>query len=100
MFGNMLEQIQMMKMKMEEVKESLELKQITTEAAGGDIKVVINGNKKIKSISISPSLQFGDKEELEEQLTVAMNRAIEMAEQLYENEMKSVAGGMLPPGMI
>ena len=100
MFGNMMEQLQMMKIKMEEVKASLESKQITTEAAGGDIKIVISGNKKIKSIIISPSLQFGDKDELEEQLTVAINRAIEKAEELYDNEMKSFAGGMLPPGMI
>lgn len=96
----MMEQLQMMKIKMEEVKASLESKQITTEAAGGDIKIVISGNKKIKSIIISPSLQFGDKDELEEQLTVAINRAIEKAEELYDNEMKSFAGGMLPPGMI
>jgi DNA-binding protein YbaB len=25
---------------------------------------------------------------------------MEKAEQVYENEMKAVAGGMLPPGMI
>ena len=45
-------------------------------------------------------MQFGDKEELEEQICVALNRAVEKAEQVHENEMKAVAGGMLPPGMI
>ena len=100
MFGNMMEQLQMMKMKMEEIKNNLETKSITAEAAGGDIQVTINGNKKFKSIQISSALQFGDKEELEEQLCVALNRAMEKAEQVYENEMKAVAGGMLPPGMI
>ncbi|MFN6037679.1 MAG: YbaB/EbfC family nucleoid-associated protein [Bacteroidota bacterium] len=100
MFGNMMEQLQMMKMKMEEIKNNLETKLITAEAAGGDIQVTINGNKKFKSIQISSALQSGDKEELEEQLCVALNRAIEKAEQVYENEMKAVAGGMLPPGMI
>ena len=100
MFGNMMEKLQMMKMKMEEVKENLESKIITEEAAGGDIRISINGNKKVKSVYIASSLQFGDKEELEEQLCVALNRAIEKAEQAYEHEMKQVAGGMLPPGMI
>ena len=90
----------MMKMKMEEIKENLETKIISADAAGGDVRVTINGNKKIKSVTISPSIQFADKEELEEQLCVAINRAIEKAEKMHENEMKAVAGGMLPPGMM
>jgi nucleoid-associated protein EbfC len=99
MLGNMMEQLQMMKLRMEELKEKLEMMTVTAESAGGDIKVTANGNKKIKSVKISPELQFSDPEELEEQLCVAINRAIEKAEQLHENEMKGVANGMLPPGM-
>lgn len=95
----MMEQLQMMKLRMEELKEELDHKTVVGEAAGGDIKVTATGNKKIKSIKITPELQFADPEELEEQLTVAINRAIEKAEELYQNEMKNMAGGMLPPGM-
>jgi DNA-binding protein YbaB len=41
-------------------------------------------------------LQHGDKEELEEQLTVTLNKAIEAADKMNEQEMKKAAGGMLP----
>lgn len=100
MFGNLMEQFQMMKLKMEEVKENLETMKVSAEAAGGQIKVTANGNKKITAISISSEMQFGDPEELEEQLCVAINRALEKAETLYQSEMQKVASGMLPPGMI
>lgn len=100
MFGNFMEQVQMMKMKMEEVKEKLETVSVTGEAAGGDVKVTMNGNKKVKSVTIAPALQFSSHEELEEQLCVALNRAIEKAEQLHQEETSKVASGILPPGMI
>lgn len=93
-----MEQLQIMKMKMEEAKEKMDNLSVTGEAAGGDVKVVVNGNKKVKSIRIAPALQFSSSEELEEQLCVAFNRAIEQAEELYEKEMKGMASGMLPPG--
>lgn len=95
----MMEQLQQMKQKMEEIKEKLETMTVTETAAGGAIKVAANGNKKIMSISISKEIQHADSEELEEQLTVAINRALEKAEALHESEMKGAAMGMLPPGM-
>ncbi len=95
-----MEQFQMMKLKMEELKENLETMSVSAESANGAIKVVASGNKRIKSISIASELQFGEPEELEEQLSVAVNRALDKAEQLYEREMQKITAGMLPPGMI
>ncbi len=94
--GDMMGKLQEMKQKTEEIKNKLEFMTATVEAAGGDIKVLINGNRKIQSVQISPALQHGDKDELEEQLTVALNRAIAKADEMNENEMKTVAGSMLP----
>jgi nucleoid-associated protein EbfC len=99
MFGNigdMMGKLQEMKQKTEEVKAKLEKQFIKVEGAGGDIIVEINGNRVIKQITVSPALQHGDKEELEEQLVVAINKALEKAETLNDSEMKTVAGSMLP----
>jgi nucleoid-associated protein EbfC len=41
-------------------------------------------------------LQHGDKEELEEQLIVSINKAIEKADAINESEMKKAASGLLP----
>jgi hypothetical protein len=95
-FGDMMGKLQEMKQKADEIKLKLDDTIIKIDGAGGDIKIEITGNKKIKSLVIAPGLQHGDKEELEEQLTVTLNKAIEAADKLNEHEMKKAAGGMLP----
>ena len=95
-FGDMMGRLQEMKQKAEEIKTRLDETDLDIEAAGGDIKIKISGGRKIRSLDIAASLQHGDKEELEEQLVVALNRAIDAADKLNEDEMKKAAGGLLP----
>lgn len=95
-FGDMMGKLQEMKQRADEIKATLDVTVIKTEGAGGDIKIEITGNRKIKNLQIAASLQHGDKEELEEQLVVALNKAIEAADKINEEEMKKAAGGILP----
>lgn len=95
-FGDMMGKLQEMKQKTEEIKLKLDNTILNVEGAGGDIKISLTGNKEIKSISISPALQHSNKEEFEEQLVVTLNRALQKAQEVNDNEMKQVASGMLP----
>ncbi len=95
-FGDMMGKLQEMKQKADEIKLKLDSTIINVEGAGGDIKIAITGNREIKSLTIAPGLQHGNTEELEEQLTVTLNKALFKANELNDNEMKSVASGMLP----
>ena len=99
-FGDMLGKIAEVKQKIEEIKVKLETTILNVTGASGDIKITINGNKKIQKLEIAPSLQSASKEELEEQLTVTINKAIEEAEKASAEEMKKVAGGIIPPGLL
>lgn len=94
--GDMMGKLQEMKQKAEEVKVKLESTLIQSDGAGGDVKIVITGSRRIQSIELTDSLQHGDKQALEEQLVVALNRAIEKADRMNEEEMKKAAGGLLP----
>ncbi len=94
--GDMMGKLQEMKQKAEEIKSRLDEVVIPVEGAGGDIKIEITGNRKIKSLAIASALQHGDKQELEEQLTVTLNKAIEKANAVNEEEMKKAASGLLP----
>lgn len=94
--GDMMGKLQEMKRVADEIKVKLDNTLLTVEGAGGDIKITITGNREIKSLSIAPALQHGDKEELEEQLTVTLNKALFKANEVHEAEMKKVAGSMLP----
>ena len=94
-FGDMMGKLQEMKQKADDIKVKLDGIIINVEGAGGDIKIAITGNREIKSLTIAPALQHGDKEELEDQLVVTLNKALFKANETNENEMKQVAGGML-----
>lgn len=95
-FGDMMGKLQEMKQKAEEAKERLDNILLVVEGAGGDIKIEITGNREIKSLSIAPGLQHSAKAELEEQLRVTLNKAIEQSNTLNEAEMKKAASGLLP----
>lgn len=95
-FGDMMGKLQEMKQKAEEIKSLLDATTITEIGAGGDIKIVVTGNREIRSLTIEQALQHGDKEQLEELLLVTLNRAIQKANKLNENEMKKAANGLLP----
>lgn len=97
--GDMMGKLQEMKQQTDAVKAKLSTVILKAEAAGGDIQIDINGNREIKQVRITPALQHGDAEELQEQLVVALNRAIKLADEAHEKEMKNVAAGLLP-GMI
>ena len=94
--GDMMGRSKEMKEKGEEVKQSLELSRIYTEGAGGDIKIEMNGNRKLIRLQIAPGLQHGDNNVLQEQLLLTFNKAVAEADKVFEEEMKKAAGGFLP----
>jgi DNA-binding YbaB/EbfC family protein len=98
--GDMLGKLQEVKKKVEEIKAKLETEKIDVTGASGDIKITINGNRKIQKLEIADALQHGAKDELQEQLLSTINKAIEAADQRSADEMKTVAGGLIPPGLL
>lgn len=96
MFGDLFGKLQEAQQKMQEGRERLANVTVDGEAGEGAVKVSINGNREVKSITIGEHLLTPDnKEELEDLLITALNRALKNAENAWEAEMKGVAGGML-----
>ena len=91
-----------MKKKMEEIQARLET--ITVDGESGDgkykVTVTVTATKKVKNISISDELiQSGDKEHIEDLILIAIERAMEQAQNVAEAETRSIAitsglGGM------
>ncbi len=94
--GDMIGKLKEMKQKADEIKLKLDATVLVIEGTGGDIKIEITGNRDIKSISIAQGLQHGDTKELEQHLKTTLNKALSKANEVNENEMKHVAGAMLP----
>jgi nucleoid-associated protein EbfC len=99
---DMLGKLNEVKKAMEEIKSRLETISVDGEAGEGAVKVVMNGNRKVISVKIADKLMMpGRKEELEELLEMAVNRAGEKAQNVSETEMKAAGKGLLPgiPGL-
>ena len=91
MFDKLLEAQQ----KAGEVKKRLDGIIVSGTAEGGKITVTANGNKVIQSINIDEDLlKTGDKEELEELLIVAINKALVQAENVSQSEMAALTKDM------
>lgn len=82
--------------KAEEIKKRLDSISVSGEAEGGLIRVVATANKEIKEVIIDPVfLSNAEKEELEELLVVALNKAIAQAENISQAEMQAASKDML-----
>jgi nucleoid-associated protein EbfC len=95
MFDKLLEAQQ----KADEMKARLDGISVSGSVEDGKIKVVANGNKVIQSINIDEEfLKQADKEELEELLLTAINKALAQAENVNQSEMAAMTqqmfGGM------
>lgn len=96
MFNKMMD----MQKKVSAAQDALADKTITAEAGGGMVKVTANGAQKIVNIEIDPDVVDPDDKEMLEDLVIAgVNKALEDASDMAEQEMQSSLGGMLPPGM-
>jgi DNA-binding YbaB/EbfC family protein len=83
-------------------KAQEELKDITIEvsAGGGAIKVVIDGQQEVHSVSISPEVIANeDIEMLEDLVMTAMNEAIRKSQEITASRLGGIAGGLKLPGM-
>jgi nucleoid-associated protein EbfC len=78
-----------------EVKKRLDAITVTGTAEGGKITVSANGNKVLQSVTINEEfLKEADKEELEELLVIAVNKALEQAENVNQTEMAAMTKDM------
>jgi nucleoid-associated protein EbfC len=77
-------------------KNKLESLTVVGEAAGGLVRIELNGNRKLKSLEINASLKDIEKEDLEDFISIALDRALEQANEINEKEMSNSATSFLP----
>lgn len=93
--NNLMKQAQKMQKQMQEKQEELGEKTIEMTSGGGAVKVVITGKKEIKELKLNPDVvDPEDVEMLEDLIMSAVNEAIRQVEEMYNNEMGRMTGGM------
>ena len=83
-------------------KAQQELAEMTTEVSsgGGAIKIVIDGQQKIRSVTISPeAINAEDTEMLEDLVMAAVNEAIQKSQEMAASHLSGLTGGLKIPGL-
>lgn len=84
-----------MQRQMEESQKELEEQEITATAGGGAVEVTITGKKEIKAVKLSPEVVDPDDIEMLQDLVVAaVNEAIRKIEELSQESMAKITGGL------
>lgn len=91
----MMAKLQEAQQKIEETKARLNTVLVNGESGSGKVKVTATANREIRTINIDDSL-FSDKEELEDYLIIAINNALNNANEINEREMSAAARGGMP----
>ncbi len=99
--GNLMKQAQKMQENMQKAQEELANMEVTGQAGGGMVSVVMTGRHDVRRVSIDPSLMEEDKEMLEDLMAAAVNDAVRQVEKTSQEKMSSMSAGMpaMPPGM-
>jgi nucleoid-associated protein EbfC len=86
---------------MQEMQEKIAGIEVTGEAGGGMVKVVMNGRGYAKAVAIERTLMREDDAEiLEDLIAAAINDAKAKLEAQSQEQMKGLTEGLsLPPGM-
>ena len=95
--GNMnkiMKQAKEMQDQMMKTQKELEAMEVEGTAGGGAVKAVLNGKKELISINIDSELLKDDKEILEDMIIVCINQAHEKIDQITQEKMGSISGGM------
>lgn len=96
----LMKQAQEMQKKMAAAQEELANKSVSVEVAGGQVKAVMTGKHELTELVIQPEiLDPEDVEFLQDLVLSAVNEAVRKVDELVEQEMNSVTGGMNIPGM-
>jgi len=98
--SELMRQAHRMQTKLEKVKEEIKDDTWTAEAAGGTVKVTINGARELTEIEINKDLiDPEDAETLQDVIVSAVNAALTLAEEKINDATEGVTGGMKIPGM-
>jgi DNA-binding protein YbaB len=97
MFGDIKNKINQGK---EELNIRMDSAYVRSSSPSKMIEVIANGNRQIIDLKIEPEI-YNDTEQFEDELVITLNKVLEMADGMYQEEMKTVMKHNMPniPGL-
>lgn len=99
--AGMMKKVQQVQKEVTKLQEDLKKRTVETSSGGGAVKVVMNGEKRVQSLVISPdAVDPADVEMLQDLISAAVNDAVKKVDEMMTAEMGKFTGGLgLPPGL-
>ena len=97
--GDMMKKAQEMQENMQKAQRELAAREVTGEAGGGMVTVLMRGTHEVNRVNFDPSLAGEDLEMLEDLIAAAINDAVHKIEKANQAAMQEMTAGLnLPPG--
>ena len=95
-----MRQAQQLQQRLAKVQEELEAVTVEASSGGGMVTAVVTGKQTVSSISIDPqAVDPDDVEVLEEMVMAAVNEALLKSQELAQQKMGAITGGLNIPGL-
>lgn len=97
--GKLVKQAEKMKRSIEALQTQLDAKEIEVTAAGGAVKIKINGSGKFLALTLDPEFLKEDAKVVGDTILAAVQDAAKQAKDYNEAEMQKVTGAFQMPGL-
>lgn len=99
--GKIMKQAQKMQERMLRMQEELAAKTVEATAGGGMITAVVNGKYELVSLKIEREVvDPEDIEMLQDLIVAAVNEGVRKSQEMAQEEMAKVTGGLNIPGLV
>lgn len=96
--AQLMQQAQKMQEQMKKAQEELGQLEVTGQAGGGLVSVIMNGRHEVRRVNIDPDIA-NDREMIEDLVAAAVNDAINKVQETSQEKMSGLTSGLnLPPG--
>ena len=97
--AGLMQQAQRMQDEMKRAQEEIGQAEVTGQAGGGIVSVVMSGRHEVRRVSIDRAAIGDDHEMMEDLVAAAFNDAVNKVAALTQDKLGGLASGMnLPPG--
>jgi DNA-binding YbaB/EbfC family protein len=97
---DMIRQARELQAKLAKAQKELKRLQVEAESGKGAVKIVMNGEQRVLSVKIDPTLvDLNNTKQMEGLLLKALNDCQDKVQRMAAEQMKEVTGGMKIPGL-
>ena len=99
-FGDPRKLMKQLQQAQERIQQEIQALEIEAASGGGMVKVVLDGEKRLKRLSIDPQVvDKTDVEMLQDLIVAAINEAVRRVDEAVKEKVGGLTGGLKIPGL-